>query len=948
MTSHPNTRLLASFHTVARVASALATLIGSLMFVSWLLDLAPQVSVPPLLVAAPATIALTFILSGISLWLLDSKSVLVSIQNPKSKIQNSSRLLAALFASLVVLLSLLTSLSGVLIGLALLLLDVETRRGYRPAQYFAFIASILSLLAMSGHVYRFYGISSYTGMTLLTAVTFLVLGVGVLSVRPDRGLMAIVTSEGVGGMMARRLFVAAIVIPSVLGWLRLEGGRLGLYDTQRGVSLLVISIIVGFLILIWWYAKFLNRTDAERQRAEEARQATARELEAQRTLSIRSDRLRSLGEMAAGIAHELNQPLVGVRGLAEHLLIGIDRGWNLTQDKIREKLRLIVEQADRMTHIIQHVRMFAREADKFERQPVQVNDVVRAAIDMLDVQSRSRGIELACDLADGLPVVSANPFSLEEVVLNNLVTARDATEERLHADAMADSPRVLVRTRVEGDGPAHHVQVDVIDQGVGIPESILPRVFDPFFTTKGPDRGTGLGLAISRSIIEQFGGTISIQSTPGQGTTVTVSLPAESDYRGQGSGVGKKGAAIMETSLAILLVDDEEIIHQTIGDYLRESGHRVDSARNGAAAVKMIQEHDYDLALTDLLMPGMDGLALLSRTQELQPDLSVVLITGHGNMETAIQALRLGAVDFLTKPVKLLELDAVLEKASRVRALRRDKRALRETVGRIQATDDARQRNRSLVGISPAIRRVRDQIQQAVDAGCETILITGETGTGKEVVAREIHFLAGSDSSPFIAVSCPAIPDSLIESELFGSVKGAFTGASVDRAGYFELAHGGTLFLDEIADLSASAQAALLRVLETRTLRRVGGAKEVSVDVRVVAATNTLLEDLVEAGKFRRDLLYRLNLYTIHLTPLRERREDILPLAEHFLSLYAARRGLRFEGFSPEAQQHLMSYEFPGNARELHHIIERAAILARSGQILPVHLSLPHRSSSDA
>jgi len=219
-------------------------------------------------------------------------------------------------------------------------------------------------------------------------------------------------------------------------------------------------------------------------------------------------------------------------------------------------------------------------------------------------------------------------------------------------------------------------------------------------------------------------------------------------------------------------------------------------------------------------------------------------------------------------------------------------------VGRLQTDEDARVRNRSLVGESAAMRKVREQIRQVVDAECETILITGETGTGKEVVAREIHFQNGWETRPFIAVSCPAIPETLIESELFGAVKGTYTGAGMDRPGYFELANRGTLFLDEIADLSPSAQAALLRVLETRTLRRVGGTREIAVDVRVVAATNVPMERLIEQRRFRSDLYYRLNLFTINLSPLRERREDILPLATHFLDAYATRRGLDLNGFS--------------------------------------------------
>ena len=396
-----------------------------------------------------------------------------------------------------------------------------------------------------------------------------------------------------------------------------------------------------------------------------------------------------------------------------------------------------------------------------------------------------------------------------------------------------------------------------------------------------------------------------------------------------------------ESSLRILLVDDEEIVHQTLSPYLQNCGHHVDNVREGSTALTLIEVNDYDLAFIDMRMPGMDGLSVLSAIGGIRPELSVVIISGHGNMEMVIQALRLGAADFLAKPVKLLELDAALGKSMRIRSLRQGHRRLRETIRGIQASEDIRLRNRYLVGDSQAISEVHRQIQLAVEAECGTILISGETGTGKEIAAREIHFMSGEDERPFIAVNCPALPDSLVESELFGHVKGAFTGATSDKAGYFELADGGTLFLDEIADLSPSAQAKLLRVLETRKLRRLGGSREIDVNIRVIAATNVPLEELVESQRFRNDLFYRLNVFTIKLLPLRERRSDIIPLAEHFLSIYLIGRGFRIDGFSHPARDMLMSYGFPGNARELRNIVERAAILCRSGMIEPRHLNLP-------
>ncbi len=393
-----------------------------------------------------------------------------------------------------------------------------------------------------------------------------------------------------------------------------------------------------------------------------------------------------------------------------------------------------------------------------------------------------------------------------------------------------------------------------------------------------------------------------------------------------------------KSCLNILLVDDEQIIHDTLCDYLTELGHHVDSAFDGKAGIEATANKEYHVALVDIRMPRLDGLTLLAALHESRPELAVVIMTGHGDMETAIQALRLGAADFLPKPVKLLDLDAVLAKAQRLHELSKDRSHLRAVVGGLQRARDTIEGPRRLVGVSAAMVEVRQQIQQAVEGGAESILITGETGTGKDVVAREIHALGGSQDHPFIAASCPSLPEALVEAELFGHVKGAFTGADKDRPGYFELAHGGTLFLDEVGDLAAPAQATLLRVLETRTVRRVGGAREIAVDLRVVAATNARLDD---DSVLRRDLLYRLNLFTIHLQPLRQHPEDILPLAEHFLSSYGQRRKVQFDGFTTSAAQALQAHSYPGNARELRNTVERAAMFARGGLVDVEHLSMP-------
>ena len=263
----------------------------------------------------------------------------------------------------------------------------------------------------------------------------------------------------------------------------------------------------------------------ERICMEKARKEAEHKLEKQRAIAILSDRLRSLGEMATGMAHELNQPLLGVRGLAEHILIGFKRGWNLSEETIREKIRLIIEQTERMTHVIEHTRMFAKGADNCELLPVQINEVIKSSLGLIGAQLRFRGLTLNCELADNLPTVLANPFSLEEVIMNLVNNARDAIMEGMKTSTIK-SPQLIIHTSRETSTPKSPVKIEIIDHGIGIPQDLMPKVFEPFFTTKDPDKGTGLGLALSKSIIEKFEGKIIIQSTPGLGTTVIITLPA--------------------------------------------------------------------------------------------------------------------------------------------------------------------------------------------------------------------------------------------------------------------------------------------------------------------------------------------------------------------------------------------------------------------------------------
>ncbi len=386
----------------------------------------------------------------------------------------------------------------------------------------------------------------------------------------------------------------------------------------------------------------------------------------------------------------------------------------------------------------------------------------------------------------------------------------------------------------------------------------------------------------------------------------------------------------------ILIVDDEEVVLESLRDFLVKLGHRVQVTQSGHAALSMADETHFDYALLDIRMPEIDGLTLLEALHKKDPEMRVIMITAHGTMETVIQALRLGASDFLTKPVNLHELTATLLKSERLGGVEAERKQLRGVI-RSGHQDWARQS--IIAGESEATEQLREQIKLAASSGCQSIVITGETGTGKEVAARSFHLQAHDPGDPFIAVNCPGLPETLIESELFGHVKGAFTGAETDRLGAFELANGGTLFLDEVSDLSPAAQAKLLRAIETRTVRRVGDTKERRVQATIVAASNRDLEELVAEGKFRADLLFRLNVFNIQIDPLRERRKDILPLARHFLQVISPETKHTCH-FSPSAEQLLLQYDYPGNIRELRNIVERAMILSGRGEILPEHLAL--------
>ncbi len=366
----------------------------------------------------------------------------------------------------------------------------------------------------------------------------------------------------------------------------------------------------------------------------------------------------------------------------------------------------------------------------------------------------------------------------------------------------------------------------------------------------------------------------------------------------------------------ILIVDDEPGVRTALTGVLRDEGYEVESVPSGEACLDRVTRGSVDLIVLDVWLPGIDGLATLARLRERQVDAQIVLISGHGNIESAVRAIKMGAFDFVEKPLSLDKTVLVVRNALRQRRLEAENRALRARVDR----------NLTMVGESYAMRQLREQVAMAAPTNGR-VLIYGENGTGKELVARTIHGLSRRRTSAFVEVNCAAIPEELIESELFGHVRGAITGAVADRRGKFEVADGGTIFLDEIGDMSLKTQAKVLRVLQEQTMEAVGGTARITVDVRVLAATNKALQAEIRAGRFREDLYFRLNVIPIFVPALRERPDDIALLADHFMAEFAREYGRRIKTFEPDAVSVLRCYGWPGNVRELRNVIERLMIM---------------------
>ena len=613
---------------------------------------------------------------------------------------------------------------------------------------------------------------------------------------------------------------------------------------------------------------------------------------------------RSVSGMAAVLAHEIKNPLSGIRGAAQLLEPGL-------KDDDRALTQLICTETDRIRNLVDRMEVFGDERP-LGTEPVNIHSVLDH-VKRLAESGFADGTRIAVDYDPSLPPVPGNRDKLIQAFLNLVKNAAEAIQEGREPGriVLRTAFRPGVRLSVPGTNArvSLPLMIEVEDTGPGVADALKPHLFDPFVTTKR--KGTGLGLALVAKIIGDHGGVIECESAPKR-TVFRVLLPLQ-DKAQQRADVGSRKASMAGGT--VLIADDDSAIRTVLNQAFARAGYAPRATGNAATLWRWVAQGEGDVVITDVVMPDENAFDLIPRIKKLRPDLPIIVMSAQNTLMTALTAAEKGAFEYLPKPFDLAQIVGIVGRAL-AEPGRRKERASPEAA-------DAEEL--PLIGRSPAMQEIYRVLARLTRTDL-TVMITGESGTGKELVAKVLHDYSKRRNGPFVAINMAAIPRELIESELFGHEKGAFTGAQARTEGRFQQAEGGTLFLDEIGDMPMEAQTRLLRVLQEGEYTTVGGRTPIRTDVRIIAATHRELKSQIQQGLFREDLYYRLNVVPLRLPPLRERLEDVGDLVRHFLRV-AAKAGLGHKSIETAAIERLKQYHWPGNVRELENMVRRLTAL---------------------
>ena len=643
------------------------------------------------------------------------------------------------------------------------------------------------------------------------------------------------------------------------------------------------------------------------------------ELQRAQAQTVRGEKLASVGLLASGVAHELNNPLTGILTFS-HLL----RRKMPDNSPDAEDMDLVIRETKRCAAIIKRLLDFAREKQP-EKKFNDINQIIEDTVRIVERPAHLRDIEITMDLDRTLPPIWIDADQIKQVIMNMIVNAQHAVEEK---GSIAISTRRAAEPR-----PSHAVRRARTDGGnidrryrLRHSGEELTSDIRSVFHIQGCRQGNRIGTF--RQSRYRRGPWRHYRSAKQSRRGIDVQRLSAADAAGRRARKQTEWERLM--SARILVVDDEDIVIRSCLRILDGNGYQIEAAHDGHEALRKVEDNSYDVMILDIMMPNLGGMEVLRRVKETHPDMDVIMITGLSQIDTAVQAMKLGAFDYISKPFEPDELKLVIQRALERRRLLQENLNLKSEVS-------SKYRFENIIGSSPPMQAVYRLVAQCAPTN-STVLLTGESGTGKELIARAIHYNSLRKDKPFVPVDCNSLSENLVESELFGHVKGAFTGAVANKKGMFEVAGSGSLFLDEIGNFSLSIQAKLLRVLQEREFRAVGDTRTQTANFRLITATNKDLKAMVAAGTFRDDLYYRINIFPIHVPALRERKEDIPALAYHFLKAFSAELGKKVTDISEGAMSALMNYTWPGNVRELENVIQRAAILTSDNVIRRAHL----------